>query len=99
MLTPEGIEKLISILENYSEVMKSNGVIKKYVFATASLRKIDNSDEALTAVKNRLGIDIDIISGDKEADLVLRQLNQRILLRIMDCLLMWVGEVLKLFIL
>lgn len=68
MLTPEGIEKLISILENYSEVMKSNGVIKKYVFATASLRKIDNSDEALTAVKNRLGIDIDIISGDKEAE-------------------------------
>ncbi|WP_067043273.1 hypothetical protein [Methanobrevibacter sp. YE315] len=68
-LTPEGIEKLISILEYYSEVMQSNGVIKDYVFATASLRKIDNPDEVVTAVKNRLGIDIHVISGEKEAEL------------------------------
>ena len=68
-LTPEGIEKLISILENYSEVMQSNGVTTEYFFATASLRKIDNSDEVVNAVKNRLGIDINILSGDKEAEL------------------------------
>ena len=68
-LTSEGIEKLISILEKYSEVMQSNGVTKEYVFATASLRKIDNPDEVVNTVKNRLGIDINILSGDKEAEL------------------------------
>ena len=67
-LTPEGIEKLTSILENYDGVMQSNGVTKKYVYATSSLRKIDNPDEVVDAVKNRLGIDINILSGDEEAE-------------------------------
>ena len=67
-LTPEGIEKLISILENYREIMQSNDVTKYYVFATASLRKIDNGDEVVTTVKNRSGIYIDIISEENEAE-------------------------------
>ena len=75
-LTPEGIEKLISILENYREVMQSNGVIKEYVFATASLRKIDNPDEVVTAVKNRLDIDINVISGNKEAELSFKAVKE-----------------------
>ena len=68
-LTPEGIEKLISILENYRAVMQSNNVTEYYVFATASLRKIDNGEEVVTTVKDRSGIYIDIISEDKEAEL------------------------------
>lgn len=67
-LTQDGIEKLISQLENYNDVMKSNGVTKSHMFATASLRKIDNCDEVVAAVKDRLGIDIDVISGEKEAE-------------------------------
>lgn len=34
-----------------------------------SLRKIDNCDEVVAAVKDRLGIDIDVISGEKETEL------------------------------
>ena len=33
-LTQDGIETLISQLENYNEVMQSNGVTKAYMFAT-----------------------------------------------------------------
>ena len=67
-LTPDGIEKLISQFENYSEVMQSNGVTKEYFFATSSLRDLDNRDEVVTAVKDRLGIYIDVISEKKEAE-------------------------------
>lgn len=67
-LTPEGIEKLISQLESYQEVMQLVGVTKEYVFATASLRMMDNRDEIVTAVKDRLGIYIDVISEKKEAE-------------------------------
>ena len=67
-LTPDGIEKLISQFENYSEAMQSNGVTKEYIFATSSLRDLDNRDEVVTAVKDRLGIYIDVISEKKEAE-------------------------------
>ena len=67
-LTQEGIEKLISQLESYREIMQSNGVTNEYIFATASLRDIDNGDEVVTAVKDRLGFCIDIISDKKEAE-------------------------------
>ena len=67
-LTPDGIDKLVSQFENYSEVMQSNGVTKEYIFATSSLRDLDNRDEVVTAVKDRLGIYIDVISEKKEAE-------------------------------
>ena len=67
-LTQEGIEILISQLEDFNEIMQSNGVTKSYIFATASLRKIDNCDEVVAAVKDRLDMDIDVISGEKEAE-------------------------------
>ena len=67
-LTPQGIEKLISQLENYSEIMRSKGVTNEYIFATASLRNLDNRYEVVAAVKDRLGIYINVISEEKEAE-------------------------------
>ena len=68
ILTPQGIEKLISQLENYSEIMRSKGVTNEYIFATASLRNLDNRYEVVAAVKDRLGIYINVISVEKEAE-------------------------------
>lgn len=67
-LTPQGIEKLISQLENYSEIMWSKGVTNEYIFATASLRNLDNRYGVVAAVKDRLGIYINVISEEKEAE-------------------------------
>ena len=67
-LTPQGIEKLISQLENYSKIMRSKGVTNEYIFATSSLRNLDNRYEVVATVKNRLGIYIDVISAEKEAE-------------------------------
>ena len=46
-LTPQGIEKLIFQLENYSEIMRLNGVTNEYIFATSSLRNLDNRYEVV----------------------------------------------------
>ena len=67
-LTPQGIEKLISQLENYSEIMRSKGVTNDYIFATSSLRNLDNRYEVVATVKDRLGIYINVISEEKEAE-------------------------------
>ena len=66
-LTQEGFGQLITILDDYDKIMDSKNVDVKYFFATASLRKIDNAPEVIETVKNRLGIDLNVLTGDDEA--------------------------------
>ena len=75
-LTPQGIEKLISQLENYSEIMRSKGVTNDYIFATSSLRNLDNRYEVVATVKDRLGIYINVISEEKEAEFGFRAVRE-----------------------
>lgn len=67
VLTQEGIDRLILLLDDFDGIMDSNNVTVKYFFATASLRKLDNCGEVFTAVKNALGIDLHILSEKEEA--------------------------------
>ncbi len=66
-LTPEGINRLILLLDDFDGIMDSNNVTVEYFFATASLRKLDNCGEVFTAVKNALGINLEILSEKEEA--------------------------------
>ena len=66
-LTPEGIEKLIQMLNDFYEEMDLRNVTIRYTFATASLRKLNNCEEVLSAVKNSNGIEIQVLSGEDEA--------------------------------
>lgn len=68
-LSQKGIDKLIDLYDDFIDIMDFMEVDTRYFFATASLRKIDNFDEVLTAVKEQLGVDINIISGEHEAEL------------------------------
>ncbi|WP_405268845.1 hypothetical protein [Methanobrevibacter sp.] len=67
VLTEDGINQLILILNDYDKKMNSKNVDIKYYFATASLRNIGNSGEVVTAVKNSLGIDLHVLTGEEEA--------------------------------
>lgn len=66
-LTKKGIDELVSVLKDFNDVMNLVKVKTKFVFATASLRKIDNSAEVIATVKKKVGLDIILLSGEKEA--------------------------------
>lgn len=66
-LSQEGINQLITILNDFDGILNSYNVDQKYFFATASLRKIDNTDEVITSVKNQSGIDLHVLTGEEEA--------------------------------
>ena len=68
-LTKEGINKLISIVNDFNGIMNSYNVTQKYLFATASLRKIDNTNEVTDSVLNSTNLDRHLISGEEEAEL------------------------------
>lgn len=68
-LSQAGIKNLISILEGFNNILDSKSIDSRYVFATASMRKINNPDEVISIIKDRLGITIEVISGDDEAEI------------------------------
>lgn len=79
VLSQEGIHRACSILEKFRELLRHFGVENFYVFATAPLRNIRNSEEAVHTIRKKTGLDVDVLSGDLEAELgyygALRTLN------------------------
>lgn len=69
ILNRSGIEKLSSVLKKFKEILHYYPTDKEYIFATASLRNVSNSDEVIRYIKENLDIDIDLLSGKSEANL------------------------------
>ena len=67
VLTDEGIEVLLNTLNEFKTYSRKLNVDQTYYVATASLRNINNKEEVLNIVKDKLNIDITIYSGEEEA--------------------------------
>lgn len=67
LLNKRGIEKAIKVLQRFKKVTDLLKVNKTYVFATASLRNIKNSKEALEKILEKTDFQIDLVEGKDEA--------------------------------
>lgn len=68
-LNDTAIERTALAVSFYVEKARSLGVDKILVFATAAVRKACNRAKFLSKVKALCGMDIDVVSGEKEADI------------------------------
>lgn len=68
MMTAEGINRTCYILDSFNLLTKDLSVEKLYVFATASLRNISNSQAAVSEIEDRTGLPITLLSGAEEAE-------------------------------
>lgn len=66
-MTKKGIQKACDVLNRYKDMMEHFPLEKLFVFATASLRNISNTDEALQIITEETGLDIDVLTGHQEA--------------------------------
>lgn len=66
-MSPKGIGKAIEILREYLAVLESVDVEKTFVFATASLRNIGNTEQVVASIKKACGLDVRVLTGDEEA--------------------------------
>lgn len=57
VLSQEGIHRACSILEKFRELLRHFGVENFYIFATAPLRNIRNSEEAVHTIRKKTGLD------------------------------------------
>ncbi|WP_329383666.1 Ppx/GppA family phosphatase [Streptomyces sp. NBC_01351] len=68
-ITPEGVERLISVIGDAVQAAEDKGCEDVLPFATSAVREATNADEVLARVKAETGIELPVLSGDDEARL------------------------------
>ena len=68
-LQPEPVQRTLRAIERFHRMAVDAGCDKVYAFATSAVRDALNRDELLVPVKERYGLDIDVIPGQVEAQL------------------------------
>ena len=71
-LQDRNIDASIAVLREFSSLIAKHGVTYAKAVATSALREADNSDVFMRKVFDDTGISIQVISGEKEAGLILK---------------------------
>lgn len=72
LMMQEGIDKTCEVLAEFKVFLETFQIEHMVSFATAALRNVENSKEAVNQIIKRTKIDVQVISGDEEADLAFR---------------------------
>lgn len=73
----DGIEKTIEVLKDYMNICDNIGTKDLYIFATAAIRNSKNALEIIHEVEEKIGHKIDLISGEREAELGFRAITDQ----------------------
>lgn len=76
IITPEAIERGLTGIENHFKTIKKIGVDKVYSFATSAIRDAENSKEFIQQVYDKFNLYVNIIPGEREAELIYRGVRQ-----------------------
>lgn len=66
-LSDEGVDRACEALSYLQGIACNLNLEETLAFATASLRNVENSAQALSAIEQRTGMTIDLVSGEEEA--------------------------------
>ncbi|HWQ06057.1 MAG TPA: phosphatase [Feifaniaceae bacterium] len=69
VLSKDGIKRACRVLKGFLSILDNFGITSVHVFATASLRNITNTEEAVERIKKETGIAVDVLTGAEEARL------------------------------
>ncbi len=69
-ITPEAFERGIKAIDTHLKTIKKYNVESIYCFATSAIRSASNGHEFVSEIKKRFNLDINVIDGDKEAELI-----------------------------
>jgi len=69
-ISKTNITRLIDSLKSFQLIMKVHNVEKYLAYATSALRSSSNGELIVNEVSNKIGLNIEIISGPKEAKII-----------------------------
>lgn len=70
IISPEAIKRAKQAFDTMSQISKEFNSNETIAFATSAIRSADNGKEFVQLIENEYQVNIEIISGDREADLI-----------------------------
>jgi len=70
IIQPDAIERAVRALSSFKTTIDQYDATAIYAFGTSALRNAKNGDEVVQIFKEKAGITVNIISGDREAELI-----------------------------
>lgn len=71
-LSDDGLERAIGAIQHHKELIVQYGVSEIQIIATSAIREASNRDWFSQQIKSRTGLDLQIVSGDREAALIFK---------------------------
>lgn len=72
LLNADNMEKSVSVLKAFSDIISAYGISHIRAVGTSALREAKNSEEFMQRVLSETGINIEVISGEEEAEITAR---------------------------
>jgi len=69
-ITPKKVKKLSKLLRAFKILLKLYKVDETIICATAAIREAENGKQIVKHIKDKLGLEIEIITGKDEADMI-----------------------------
>lgn len=79
IIVREAFDRGIAAMERHFRRLKDYEVDKVFAFGTSALRDAANGQEFINEIKQRFNIDITLITGDKEAELIYKGVRQTVM--------------------
>ena len=70
IIVPEAFQRGVEALTQQKQIIDTYNCEKVFAIATSAIRNAENGPDFVSTVKRKLGISIQVISGDEEAELI-----------------------------
>jgi exopolyphosphatase / guanosine-5'-triphosphate,3'-diphosphate pyrophosphatase len=90
-IRPDAITRGLNAIERHLQTIAEYKAEKTYAFATSAIRSARNGDQFVKMVKQRCGLDIEIIDGEREAELIYYGVKQAVELSSEKVLILDIG--------
>ena len=77
-IAPDAFERGFIAIQNHLETIREYNVDEIRAFATSAIRNATNGNQFVDAVKQRFGIRVRVIPGDREAELIYKGVRQAV---------------------
>lgn len=91
IITDAAMDRGLLTLQKFHKIIQQKAVDSTFAFGTSALRNAGNNEVFIKRVKDATGIEIDIINGDREAELIHLGIDAQSFLRDQPFLIMDIG--------
>ncbi len=90
-IRPDAITRGLNAIERHMHTIKEYGADKTLAIATSGVRSAKNGDQFVKMIQQRFNLEVEIISGDREAELIYYGVRQAINLGTEKALILDIG--------